>query len=39
MITIPDKVTIEDVEYPVYGFMWLSEYTDNESGDLEITLP
>ena len=38
-ITVPEKVTINDTEYPVFGFMWLSEYSENESSDLEITLP
>lgn len=38
-ITIPEKVTINDTEYPVFGFMWLSAYSENESEDLEITLP
>ena len=38
-ITIPEKVTINDTEYPVFGFMWLSVYSENESEDLDITLP
>ncbi len=38
-ITVPEKVTINGTEYPVFGFMWLSEYPENESSDLEITLP
>ncbi len=38
-ITIPESVTINDTEYPVFGFMWLSEYPENESEDLEISLP
>ena len=38
-ITVPEKVTINGTEYPVFGFMWLSEYSENESSDLEITLP
>ena len=38
-ITVPEKVTINGTEYPVFGFMWLSEYPENESEDLEITLP
>ena len=38
-ITVPEKVTINGTEYPVFGFMWLSEYSENESEDLEITLP
>ena len=38
-ITIPEKVTINGTEYPVFGFMWLSVYPENESEDLEITLP
>ena len=39
IITVPEKVTINGTEYPVFGFMWLSEYSENESSDLEITLP
>ena len=38
-ITVPEKVSINGTEYPVFGFMWLSEYSENESSDLEITLP
>ena len=38
-ITVPEKVTINGTEYPVFGFMWLSEYPENESSDLEISLP
>ena len=38
-ITVPEKVSINGTEYPVFGFMWLSEYPENESSDLEITLP
>ena len=38
-ITVPEKVTINGTEYPVFGFMWLSEYSENESSDLEISLP
>ena len=38
-VTVPEKVTINGTEYPVFGFMWLSEYPENESSDLEITLP
>ena len=38
-ITVPEKVTINGTEYPVFGFMWLSEYPENESEDLEISLP
>ena len=38
-ITVPEKATINGTEYPVFGFMWLSEYSENESSDLEITLP
>ncbi len=38
-ITVPEKVSINGTEYPVFGFMWLSEYSENESEDLEITLP
>ena len=38
-ITVPEKATINGTEYPVFGFMWLSEYPENESSDLEITLP
>ena len=39
IITVPEKVTINGTEYPVFGFMWLSEYSENESSDLEISLP
>ena len=39
IITVPEKVTINGTEYPVFGFMWLSEYPENESSDLEISLP
>ncbi len=38
-ITVPEKVSINGTEYPVFGFMWLSEYSENESSDLEISLP
>gem|GEM_PF-561568 len=38
-VTVPEKVTINGTEYPVFGFMWLSEYPENESSDLEISLP
>ena len=38
-VTVPEKVTINGTEYPVFGFMWLSEYPENESSNLEITLP
>ncbi len=38
-VTVPKNVTINGAEYPVFGFMWLSEYPENESEDLEITLP
>ena len=38
-ITVPEKATINGTEYPVFGFMWLSEYPENESSDLEISLP
>ncbi len=38
-VTVPEKVTINGTEYPVFGFMWLPEYPENESSDLEITLP
>ncbi len=38
-VTVPEKVTINGTEYPVFGFMWLSEYSENESSDLEISLP
>ena len=38
-ITVPEKVSINGTEYPVFGFMWLSEYPENESSDLEISLP
>ena len=38
-ITVPENVSINGTEYPVFGFMWLSEYSENESSDLEITLP
>ena len=38
-ITVPEKVTINGTEYPVFGFMWLSVYSENESEDLEIALP
>lgn len=38
-ITIPERVIINGTEYPVFGFMWLSVYPENESEDLEIVLP
>lgn len=38
-IVIPEKVVIEGHEYPVVGFVNLSETHENESEDLEITLP
>ncbi len=38
-IVIPVSVTIEDKEYPVWGYEKLSAYRDNETEDLEVTLP